>query len=106
MSVYSPDHSARILAAMQSVMLSNNGYADIGYNPDIANALHLAGFIVIESTNLHGMPTFKAFTKAGQAALRFAPHAFSTYRPIMYAADTIDYEGAILARQESQGYYD
>lgn len=104
--IYKPELSARILAAMQSVMLSNNGYADIGYNPDIANALHLAGFIVIESTTLHGNPTFKAFTKEGQAALRFAPHAFSTYRPVMYAPDYIDYEGAILARQESQGFYD
>ena len=97
--IYSPEISARIIDAMQSITLGNNGYADIGPNETIADACRAAGFVVIRSTNLHGRPTYKGFTKAAQEALRGEPYAVSTYKPIEHR-DDFDYEGAILARQE------
>ena len=106
--IYTTEHSAKILKAMNDVTASNNGYADIGHNPDIANALFLAGFVVIESTNLHGNPTFKAFTKRAQEALRFSQFGESTYRAPTATSNQYggDIEGAILARQESAGFFD
>ena len=54
--ILSPDITALVLDAINSVMLSNNGYSDIGNNSEVADALALAGFTVIRTVNIHGNP--------------------------------------------------
>jgi len=100
MKIYSPDLTAKILDAMQSIELSNNGYADIGNNAAIADALRDAGFVVNASTNLHGNATFIAYTKRAQKCLQSEPFAVSRSTPIPLRVDGPDYEGMILRRQE------
>ena len=99
----------KIDKAQQSVERGNNGYADIGNDPEVVQGLIERGFTVIRSTNLHGRPTHKAFTKQAQERLKGEPFAVSTYRP---PASTIpgqerepDYEAAILERQEWKTLY-
>ena len=62
--ILSTEISAKVLDAMNSVLLSNNGYADIGNNEEVAEALRTAGFVVICSKNLHGRPTFQGVHQA------------------------------------------
>lgn len=97
--ILSPELSALVLAAIEMILLGNNGYADIGVNPEVAEAVRAAGFIVIASKNLHGAFVYKGFTKASQESLASAPYGVSLYKPIVQR-DDFDYEGAILARQE------
>jgi len=92
--------SALILDAIQSVLLANNGYADIGMNAEVAAAMETAGFVVIRTTNLHGNPVNRAFTKKAQECLRVEPFGVSTYKAFTTRQDAPDYEGAILARGE------
>jgi alkanesulfonate monooxygenase SsuD/methylene tetrahydromethanopterin reductase-like flavin-dependent oxidoreductase (luciferase family) len=73
MKIYSPAMTARVFAAIESVLMSNNGYADIGNNTELAQAVEAAGFTVIHTTNLHGCPTYKASTARAQAALAVSP---------------------------------
>lgn len=103
--IHSPEQTALILAAIQSIMLGNNGYADIGTNEDVAEAVKSAGFVVIRTTDIAGRPVFRGFTQAAQKALAASPHGVSTYRPLSSRLDTAygnadgpDYEAAILAR--------
>lgn len=109
--IFNPLQSAAILAAIASVLGSNNGYAEIGSDPLIADAVAAAGFVVIASKDLFGLPVFKAFSKASQAALAAdaaagGAFAVSNYKPISLAPEGPDYEGLILARQERAGLYD
>ena len=67
--IYSPEITAKILTAIDAILLGNNGYADIGIRADVATAVRAAGFIVIETTDLFGRKVFRGFTKAAQAAL-------------------------------------
>jgi len=97
--ILSPDITALVLNAINSVMAANNGYADIGNNSEVADALTLAGFTVIRTANLHGNPVYRAFTQAAQAALKVESFGISTYKPITSRDDGIDYEAAILDRQ-------
>lgn len=105
-TIFSPDVSARILSAMEAVTSANNGYADIGMNPKVAEALRAAGFVVLASKNLHGTPTFRGFTQAAQKALAGAPYAVSIYKDVPARVEQPDFEGAILARQEAAGHLD
>ena len=98
--IHTPAASALILDAMKSVLLANNGYADIGMNAEVAAAMETAGFVVIRTTNLHGNPVNRAFTKAAQESLRTSPHGISTYKDFTTRQDAPDYEGAILARND------
>jgi hypothetical protein len=103
--IYTPEQTARILSAIESIMLGNNGYADIGPAEWVADAVRAAGFIVLATTNLHGRPTYKGYTREAQVALRAAhatgeTYAVPTYKPPTHRQDEPDYEGMILARQE------
>ena len=103
-NIYTVEQTASIMKAMQSVMHSNNGYATVGNDPAVIEALELAGFTVILSRDLWGNRTHKAFTPAGKAA-QIAEQALMP-RPVVQLHQDYDYEGAILARQERMGFYD
>jgi len=98
--IYSPEITSLILNAIYAVTLSNNGYADIGFNGVVADAVEKAGYTVIKTTDLFGHPVYRAFTPAAQAALAAEPFGVSTYKPINTKLDTPDVEGAILAAGE------
>ena len=101
--IYSPELSEKILAAMERVSLSNNGWAWIQDDAELVKGLQLAGYVVIET----GTGT-KAFSRAAQEALAedykqhgsasFAVPARATHKPAR--EDGPDYEAMILARQE------
>jgi hypothetical protein len=95
--IYAPELTAKIFAAINSVMLSNNGYAEIGNDSAVAEAMSLAGFVVIHTKSLFGRPTYKAFTKEAQVAL--ATDGVPHYKTVRNDTGP-DYEGMILARQE------
>ena len=99
-TILNPEITAQTLHAIEAIMLSNNGHANIGNNSAVADAVSMAGFTVIHTTDLHGNPTYKGFTQAAQAALRVESFGISTYKPIVSRDDGIDYEAAILDRQE------
>lgn len=98
------DLAARLTKARASVEMANNGYADIGTREDLADAMQAHGYTVITTKNLFGMPTYRAFTAAAQAALKAEPFGVATYKPpsqTLYAEDFgFDFEAAILARHE------
>lgn len=98
--IYTADQAAAIFEAIESVMLGNNGYANIGTDALVAGAVRAAGFMVILSRDLFGNPVYKGFTAAGRAAtIADAPKMVS--RIDMRRNDFApDYEGAILDRQE------
>lgn len=106
MKTYNHDESALILEAINSVLLGNNGYADIGNNPVVIEGVRTAGFTVIRGTNLHGRPTHKGFTAQGVASQR-EYLASLPRKPIKLPSmhEEFDYEGAILARQEKYILY-
>lgn len=97
--IYSPADSTDIVAAMHAVLGSNNGYAFVGFNATVAQALEQAGFVVLLTKNLHGRPEYKAFTRAAQAALR-SGEGESTYKSFSLStgAEEPDMEAAILAQ--------
>lgn len=85
--------------AKENVLSSNNGYAFIGHNADVASALEQDGFVVIMANNLHGVKEYKAFTKSAQEALRTEPFGVSTYKSFSMPIDLPDCESMILDRQ-------
>jgi hypothetical protein len=100
--IYTTETSANILAAMESVALSNNGWAWIKNDPALISGLRVAGYTIIETDT-----GTKAFSKAAQAALAedykqhgAASFAVPTYGTAAPKAHAPDYEGMILARQE------
>lgn len=99
--IFTPEASAKILSAISDVLMSNNGYADIGNDPEVIKGVELAGFVVIVSTNLHGLKTHKAFTQKAQDSLRASPFGESTYKTVSIKSDEPDFEAAILRRQEA-----
>lgn len=101
--IYTPEVTAKVFAAIDAIVTANNGYADIGNDAEVARAVELAGFVVICTMNLHGLPVFRGFTQAAQAALRVSPHGVSTYKSFTTAPELPDYEAAILARQDRAG---
>lgn len=98
--IYTADQTAAIFTAIESVMLGNNGYANIGTDALVADAVRAAGFTVILSRDLFGNPVYKGFTSAGHAAaISEAPKMVSRI-DMNRRAFAPDYEGAILDRQE------
>lgn len=97
--IFTPAQTAAIFAAITSIELGNNGHADIGTDEVIGDAVRAAGYTVIRTTNLHGAPVLRGFTKAAQKALA-AGDGVSTYKPVSSSLDAPDYEGAILARND------
>jgi hypothetical protein len=90
--IYSTDVSAKILAAMESVAISNNGWAWIKNDAELIKGLRLAGYVVIET----GAET-KAFSRSGWNAMA---EDYKARSPASQGQDGPDYEAAILARQE------
>jgi len=101
-TIRSPELSARILNAILSIEMGNNGHADIGTDTAVAHAVESAGYTVIRTTDLHGNPVFRGFTRKSQEALRHEPFAVSTYRPVRMPQDMPDYEAMILSRQSRE----
>lgn len=98
--IYSIEDSAAIMTAINSILLANNGYSDIGNNPVVIEAVKAAGFTVITATNLWGNKTHKAFTAEGaKAQLEEQAITIKAKKPVKLT-QYFDYEGAILARQE------
>ena len=98
--IYSIEDSAAIMTAINSILVANNGYSDIGNNPAVVEAVKAAGFTVITATNLWGNKTHKAFTADGaKAQLAEQAITIKSKKPVKLTPD-FDYEGAILARQE------
>jgi hypothetical protein len=100
--IYSPETSANILAAMQSIQLSNNGWIWVKNDPELINGLQTVGYTIIETPE-----GVKAFSRAAQEALAAeykahgaASFAVPTYGTAAHNDDAPDYEGMILARQE------
>ena len=94
--IYTAEQTAAIFSAIQSIELGNNGYADIGTDSVIAEAVEKAGYVVIKNGK-----TYKGFTKAAQAALAVEPFGISRYSDTNHnSIIEIDYEGALLARAE------
>jgi len=59
--LYSPDTSEAIMRAIESAMLANNGYSDIGNtDEDVREGVRAAGFDVVAGRNLHGGNTWFA----------------------------------------------
>lgn len=97
--IYTAEQTAAIFAAIESIEMGNNGHADIGTDDAIGDAVRSAGYTVIRTTDLHGRPVLRGFTKAAQAALA-AGDGVSTYKAFTPRMELPDYEGAILARDE------
>lgn len=105
--IYDPDQSAAILRAAESILEGNNGWSFISAERWLHEGLQAAGFVVLRSTDFHGRPAWKGYTRASQVALRkeATVHpwaAESTYKTAPARSEGPDYEAAILARQERQ----
>lgn len=61
--IYNPAQSAAILQAMQDIELGNNGWNFIPACPVLHSGLQAAGYVVIASTDYHGRPAWKGYTK-------------------------------------------
>jgi hypothetical protein len=103
-TIYNPEQSAAILRAANEVLMGNNGWAFVPGASWLLDGLQAAGFVVVRSRDWHGLPAWKAYTRAAQDALRAAAAAGlpveSTYKPVR-SIDCPDYEAAILERQEN-----
>jgi hypothetical protein len=106
--IYNHEQTAKIFAAMQEIELANNGYAFLGHiigkDADLAQALTTAGYKVITAPNLHGRMEYKGFTARAAESLsieHFVTPAIAR-APSRNLTPAFDYEGAILARQESR----
>ncbi len=98
--IYTPAQSDAIMEAINSVLLSNNGYAEVGNDTVVVGALKSAGFIVLKTRALFGGWTHKAYTKEGREAV--IAEAREHAKPIkLDARPAYDFEGAILRRQEA-----
>jgi hypothetical protein len=104
---------APVAAAIASINLGNNGYADIGTSPALAAAVEAAGYPVLHARDLHGNPVYRGYTPRAYAirqdelkrqSTRFARSGGGICRDL--SGYTFDAEGAILARQEARGYFD
>jgi RIO-like serine/threonine protein kinase len=105
--IYTHEQTAKIFAAMKDIELANNGYAFIGHiigkDADVAQALTSAGYKVITAPNLHGRMEYKGFTARAAESLSIEHFSMpAVARTPRQWSEAPDYEGAILARQESR----
>jgi len=89
----------KLAAAIQSIELGNNGYADLPRDHELARALTLAGYHVHMTAR-----GFRGFTKRAVDALIEERRAGSGFVVPLHAApaathEAPDYEAAILSRQ-------
>jgi hypothetical protein len=104
--IYTHEQTAKIFAAMQEIELANNGYAFLGHiigkDEELAQAVTDAGYTVRMLPNLHGRMEYKGFTASAAQFILAHCATPATARATRQSADGPDYEGAILARQESR----
>lgn len=100
--IHTPETSAKILDAIQSIELSNNGWSWIEHDTTLIKALRHAGYVVFEVRG-----GVKAYTRAAQEALAAeykargaASFAVLRDKPSTAKEPAPDYEGMILSRQE------
>jgi len=99
--------------AIRSIELGNNGSADIGVNTALVEAVKAAGYPVVRTRDLSGLPVYRGYTPRAYAIrcsemYRYPPEMAETPRRIDWNQNDFSYdiEGAILARQELSGYLD
>jgi hypothetical protein len=101
-TIYTPEQAMAILKAVQCVHNSNNGQADIGNCPTVADGVRAAGLVVVRSRDLHDQPTNRAYTQRSwdihrdEAIARFRTARFE----YLSTRDVPDYEARILARND------
>ena len=102
--IFTPTETAAILRAMTDIELGNNGWSFIPADSAIHAGLQAAGYVVLRSTDGHGRPAWRGYTRAAQEALRADRAAgvpvSTDYRAWRQEHAAPDYESAILARQE------
>ena len=104
--IFTPTESAAILRAMQDIELANNGWSFIPADEAVHAGLQAAGYVVLRSTDGHGRPAWRGYTRRAQESLRADRAAgvpvSTDYRIYRQEHAMPDYEGAILARQERE----
>lgn len=100
--IFTAAQTDAIFKAITDIEAGNNGWSFIGSADWLHTALQAAGYTVIASRDFHGAPAFKGYTRRAQQALNGAPYAVSTYNIVNDTAPAVDYEAAILARQEAE----
>jgi hypothetical protein len=93
--------------AVRAIEAGNNGYADIGPDPALAAAVDSAGYVVVRTRGVAGLPTYYGYTLAGYEARQRSKQG--RYRsPVESCRLSSDedawayaIEGAILARQDA-----
>jgi len=93
--IYTPEQTEAILKAIESIELANNGWSYV--SAGLVQHLTADGYVVLRSTDLHGLTAYKAYTKRAQEALKVDGE--STYKKFSLPIEAPDYEAAILARQ-------
>jgi hypothetical protein len=93
MKLYSPDVTIAGLEALLAINLGNNGWAYIGHNPEVAEIVQAAGYVVTHDA----VVGYRGYTQRAQAALR-QEHEARQATARRY--DGIDYEELILRRDE------
>ena len=82
--IYSPEKTEAIIKAMEKVNMSNNGYAFIGNDDEVALALTAAGYILRKKTN-----TFAALTHNG-AAVQWIAYTQKGYDAALVTSDYLE----------------
>ena len=104
--IFTPTETAAILRAMQDIELGNNGWSFIPADEAVHAGLRAAGYVVLRSTDGHGRPAWRGYTRRAQESLRADRAAgvpvSTDYRVFRQEHAMPDYEGAILARQERE----
>ena len=102
--IFTPTESASILRAMQDIEMGNNGWSYIPADEAVRAGLQAAGYVVLRSTDGHGRPAWRGYTRRAQESLRADRAAgvpvSTDYRIYRQEYAMPDYEAAILARQE------
>lgn len=57
--IYTPEQSEKILSTIMSISLANNGWAFIGEESWLHEAVKAAGYQVMKSMDFHGNPAWK-----------------------------------------------
>lgn len=68
-TIFNPDQTVAIFTAISDIEMGNNGYADIGTDKVIADAVATAGYTVLLVVSTTGQWVYRGFTAAAQAAL-------------------------------------
>lgn len=104
--IFTPTESAAILRAMADIEAGNNGWSFIPADSAVHAGLRAAGYTVLRSTDGHGRPAWRGYTRRAQESLRVdravGLPVSTDYRVYRQEHAMPDYESAILARQERE----